>query len=128
VYDDIAGLPNGFETVIGERGVTLSGGQKQRISIARALIKRPDIILLDDCLSAVDARTENHIAATLREQCAGKTTIVITHRLYPALRFDKILVLEYGRLVDFGTPAEMLQRNAYYREMVSEQAVTSEEG
>jgi ATP-binding cassette subfamily B multidrug efflux pump len=128
VYDDIAGLPNGFETVIGERGVTLSGGQKQRISIARALIKRPDIILLDDCLSAVDARTENHIAATLREQCAGKTTIVITHRLYPALRFDKILVLEHGRLVDFGTPAELLQRSSYYREMVSEQAVTSEEG
>jgi ATP-binding cassette subfamily B multidrug efflux pump len=121
VYDDIAGLPKGFETVIGERGVTLSGGQKQRISIARALIKNPDIILLDDCLSAVDARTEHLIAQTLREHCAGKTTLVITHRLYPALRFDKILVLEHGRVADFGTPEELLRRNAYYRDMVSEQ-------
>lgn len=121
VYDDMMGLQEGFETVVGERGVTLSGGQKQRLSIARALIKNPSIVLLDDCLSAVDANTEHQIAETLKTQCAGKTTLVITHRIYTSLVFDKIIVLNHGEIAEFGSPEELFAQKGYYYEMVEQQ-------
>ena len=118
VYDDIVALPGGFDTQIGERGVTLSGGQKQRISIARALIKEPQIILLDDCLSAVDTKTEAEITGYLRRVCSDKTTIVVTHRLYASLNFDKILVLEHGKISAIGTHEELIYaKEGYYYEL-----------
>ncbi len=121
VYEDIMSLPKQFETIVGERGVTLSGGQKQRISIARALIKQPEIILLDDCLSAVDTKTEAKITNFLNENCANKTTIIITHRLYTALHFDKIIVLDKGQIAEIGTHEELLKNKGYYYEIYENQ-------
>jgi ATP-binding cassette subfamily B multidrug efflux pump len=123
VYDDIAGLTNGFDTLVGERGVTLSGGQKQRVSIARALIKRPDIVILDDCLSAVDTNTEKQILGYFNDALADKTTIIITHRIYSLLTFDKIIVLENGQIVEEGTHAELLERGGYYADMYESQSL-----
>ncbi len=121
VYDDIAGLTLGFDTRVGERGVTLSGGQKQRVSIARALIKRPDIILLDDCLSAVDTNTEQQILGYFNEALQDKTAIIITHRIYGHLKFDKIIVLEDGHIAEMGTHEELLANGGYYSEIVERQ-------
>ncbi|RME91932.1 MAG: ABC transporter ATP-binding protein [Bacteroidetes bacterium] len=123
VYDDIVGLTNGFDTLVGERGVTLSGGQKQRVSIARALIKRPDILILDDCLSAVDTDTEKQILGYFNEALADKTTIIITHRIYSLLTFDKIIVLEDGRIVEEGTHAELIEQGGYYADMYENQSL-----
>ena len=121
VYDDIVELSEGFETMVGERGVTLSGGQKQRVSIARALIKHPDIVILDDCLSAVDTNTEKLILGYLEEELASKTAIIITHRIYSLLQFDKIIVLEHGRIVEEGTHGELIENGAYYAELFERQ-------
>lgn len=121
VYKDIMNLPEQFDTVVGERGVTLSGGQKQRISIARALIKSPDMVLLDDCLSAVDTKTEAQITNYLNTACADKTTIIITHRLYAALEFDKIIVLDDGKIVEEGTHETLLEQGGYYAEIYEQQ-------
>lgn len=121
VYDDIMGLPQQFDTIVGERGITLSGGQKQRISIARALIKQPEIVLLDDCLSAVDTKTEAQITNYLTTACANKTTIIITHRLYAALQFDKIIVIDHGQIVENGTHEELIKKGGYYFEMYEKQ-------
>ncbi len=121
VYDDIAGLPLGFDTMVGERGVTLSGGQKQRVSIARALIKRPDIVILDDCLSAVDTNTEQQILGYFNESLGDKTAIIITHRIYGTLKFDKIIVLEDGHIAEAGTHEELLANGGYYSEIVERQ-------
>ena len=121
IYDEINELPEGFETMVGERGVTLSGGQKQRISIARALIKHPDIVLLDDCLSAVDTNTEKKILGYLSEDLAAKTAIIITHRIYSLLQFDKIIVLDQGRIVEEGTHEELLAKGGYYADMYERQ-------
>lgn len=126
VYDDIKGLPNGFETLVGERGVTLSGGQKQRVSIARALIKQPDIIILDDCLSAVDTNTERQILSYFNQALKDKTTLVITHRIYSLLSFDHIIVLDQGELVEHGTHEELLALKGYYADLYERQVV--EEG
>ncbi len=129
VYEDIMQLSEGFETAVGERGVTLSGGQKQRISIARALIKSPEIILLDDCLSAVDTRTEAEITTALKEVCADKTTIIITHRLYASLEFDKIIVLEQGEIIEEGTHEELIaNESGYYYELYEKQRMEELEG
>ncbi|MGK0391237.1 MAG: ATP-binding cassette subfamily B multidrug efflux pump [Maribacter sp.] len=127
VYEDIAGLPEGFNTIVGERGVTLSGGQKQRVSIARAFIKEPDIIILDDCLSAVDTTTEQKILGFLEGNLKDKTTIIITHRIYSLLDFDKIIVLEDGKVAEEGTHHELLEKGGFYSEMY-EQQKPQEEG
>ncbi len=121
IYDDIERLPEQFETMVGERGVTLSGGQKQRISLARALIKEPEIIILDDCLSAVDTTTEQTILSYLSGALSDKTAIIITHRIYRHLTFDKVIVLDEGRIVEQGTPADLMAAKGYYYEILTKQ-------
>ena len=118
VSKDINELPEKYETQVGERGVTLSGGQKQRISLARALIKNPDVILLDDSLSALDANTEHQILDHLDTDLKGKTCLIITHRISNQLEFDKVVVLEEGKVEHQGTHAEVVQVNEYYNKLV----------
>ena len=110
-----------YETLIGERGVTLSGGQKQRISIARALIKEPNLVIFDDCLSAVDARTEKEIIGNLYDYLKNKTAIIITHRIFSLFHFDKIVVLEDGEIVEQGTHEDLLALNGYYTSLYERQ-------
>ena len=121
VDQEIKSLSKQYDTVIGERGVTLSGGQKQRISIARALVKDPQIVIFDDCLSAVDAKTEKDILGNLYHFLKGKTSIVITHRIFSLFEFDKIIVLEDGKIVEQGTHQELLSRNGYYTYLYEQQ-------
>lgn len=123
VYEDIMDLSDQFQTMVGERGVTLSGGQKQRVSIARALIKKPDIVILDDCLSAVDTKTEKQILGYFQNALSDKTAIIITHRIYSLLQFDKIIVLDEGRIVEQGTHEELLQQNGYYTDLYEKQTI-----
>jgi ATP-binding cassette subfamily B protein len=123
VDTEIAGFANQYQTMIGERGVTLSGGQKQRISIARALIKNPGLVIFDDCLSAVDARTESEIASNLNSYLGDKTAIVITHRIFSLMKFNKIIVLDDGEIVEQGTHDELLAQNGYYAAMYNRQQV-----
>jgi ATP-binding cassette subfamily B protein len=118
---DIEGFSKGYETEIGERGVTLSGGQKQRISIARALMKDAPILIMDDCLSAVDARTEKEIIGNLQTYLEGKTSILITHRIFSLLNFDNIIVLEDGAIAEQGTHEELLQKKDLYYKMYQRQ-------
>ena len=127
VYDDIMRLPQGFETLVGERGVTLSGGQKQRISIARAFIRKPDIVLLDDCLSAVDTQTEQTILGYLSDALANRTAIIITHRIYNSLNFDKILVLDEGRIIEEGTHEMLLDKGGVYYDLFNQQSLQDEQ-
>jgi ATP-binding cassette subfamily B multidrug efflux pump len=122
VHGEIMRFPEKYETMIGERGVTLSGGQKQRISIARALIKQPNLVIFDDCLSAVDAKTEKEIIGNLNEYLQDKTAIIITHRIFSLFNFDKIVVLEDGEIVEMGTHKELLQiKNGYYAGLYARQ-------
>jgi len=126
IDSDIKELPEGYGTVVGERGVTLSGGQKQRISIARALIKRPDMIILDDCLSAVDTKTEQTILSFFETEFADRTTIIITHRIYSLLEFDQIIVLDEGRIVEMGNHHQLLDRKGYYADLYHKQSLEKE--
>ena len=121
VYDDIMDFPEGFDTPVGERGVTLSGGQKQRISIARALTKKPDLLILDDCLSAVDTKTEKEILSYFEKELTNKTAIIITHRIYSLLDFDKIIVLDNGKMVEQGRHEELLGLKGYYYDLFEQQ-------
>ena len=121
VKNDIETLPEKFETLVGERGVTLSGGQKQRISIARAFIKKPNIVILDDCLSAVDSNTEHQILSYLNEAIEDKTAIIITHRISGLINFDKIIALDQGKIIEEGTHEELLGQKGYYFNILEQQ-------
>jgi ATP-binding cassette subfamily B protein len=121
IASEIQTFPEKYETLIGERGVTLSGGQKQRISIARALIKEHEITVFDDCLSAVDAKTENEIIAHLYQYLHKKTAVIITHRIFSLFRFDKIVLLEDGAIAEQGTHQSLLAQNGLYAEMYRHQ-------
>jgi ATP-binding cassette subfamily B protein len=121
IASEIESFPEGFETMVGERGVTLSGGQKQRISIARALSKQPNVLLLDDCLSAVDTATEKEIQQNLDEVLAGKTALIITHRIFSLIHFDNIIVLDEGRVVEHGTHNELLRQEGLYAAIYEKQ-------
>ncbi|HEY6900837.1 MAG TPA: ABC transporter ATP-binding protein [Puia sp.] len=121
VEKEIEGFSDRYETMIGERGVTLSGGQKQRISIARGLIKDPEVIVFDDCLSAVDAKTEKEILGNLYQYLKHKTAIIITHRIFSLFDFDRIVVLEEGRIVETGTHQELIVLNGYYTYLYEQQ-------
>jgi ATP-binding cassette subfamily B protein len=127
VERDILGFREGFDTMVGERGVTLSGGQKQRISIARGLIKDPNLLVFDDCLSAVDARTEKEIIGNLYAYMKDKTAVIITHRIFALFDFDKIIVLDDGRIVETGTHNDLLALNGYYAELYARQQSGEEE-
>ena len=121
IHKEIEHFREGYSTMIGERGVTLSGGQKQRISIARALIKDPRIVIFDDCLSAVDARTEKEIIGNLYQYLDNKTAIIITHRIFSLFAFDKIIVIDDGRIVEQGTHSQLLEMKGYYADMYARQ-------
>ncbi len=121
VEKEIAQFSGQYDTMVGERGVTLSGGQKQRISIARALIKDPAIVVFDDCLSAVDAKTEKEIINSLNEYLDKKTAIIITHRIFSLLTFDKIVVIDKGRIVEEGTHEQLFALGGYYSELYNRQ-------
>ncbi|MEO5905113.1 MAG: ABC transporter ATP-binding protein, partial [Saprospiraceae bacterium] len=127
VYDDIVSFPDGFNTRIGERGITLSGGQKQRISIARALIRQPQVVVLDDCLSAVDTHTEHVIVDFLNRELASKTAVIITHRIVGILEYDRVIVLDKGRVVEQGTHEELTQLQGLYYELWQQQLISSVE-
>ncbi|MBS1656281.1 MAG: ABC transporter ATP-binding protein, partial [Bacteroidetes bacterium] len=121
IHKEIMGFSHQYETMIGERGVTLSGGQKQRISIARSLIKNPNLVIFDDCLSAVDAKTEKEILSNLGQYLKDKTAIIITHRIFSLFSFDKIVVLDEGEMVEQGTHQDLLSRKGYYAELYARQ-------
>lgn len=121
VHENIITFNEQYETVLGERGITLSGGQKQRVSIARALIKNAPILLLDDCLSAVDTETEETILNNLLAYCKDKTTIIVSHRVSSAKNADQIIILEEGKIIEQGTHNQLLDKNGYYKELYLKQ-------
>lgn len=126
LYDNIINFPLGFDTKLGERGITLSGGQKQRVSIARAIAREPKILILDDSLSAVDTKTENAILNSLKKIMEGRTSIIISHRVSSAKLADKIIVLDDGKVIEQGTNASLLAANGVYRELYNKQLQTDE--
>jgi ATP-binding cassette subfamily B protein len=123
---DIESFPEGYETLVGERGITLSGGQKQRTAIARALIRNPRILILDDALSSVDTHTEDKILNHLRDVMTGRTTIFISHRVSTVRNADRIAVLHGGRIVELGTHDELLALNGYYSDLYNKQLLEEE--
>ena len=127
VYNEIEQLNNKFETLIGERGTTLSGGQKQRVAISRAIIKKPSIFVFDDCLSAVDAKTEQSILSNLNAYIKEKTAVFITHRIFYSFKFDLIVYLNEGQIAEIGTHESLLAKNGLYAELYRIQKTQSEQ-
>ncbi len=123
---DVATFSQGLETVIGERGITLSGGQKQRTAIARALVREPHILLLDDSLSAVDTQTEEKILRALREIRKGRTVLIVSHRVSSVKDADHIVVLDEGRIVERGTHDALIVKNGYYADLYRRQTIEEE--
>jgi ABC-type multidrug transport system fused ATPase/permease subunit len=123
---DIADLPQGFDTLVGERGVTLSGGQRQRSCIARALARNPRVLILDDALSAVDTETEAKLMGTLRDAGVGRTVVLAAHRLATVRHADQILALSEGRVEALGTHDELLERSDWYRQTWERQQMEQE--
>jgi ATP-binding cassette subfamily B protein len=116
-HEFIMGFPDGYETIVGERGVTLSGGQRQRIAIARAFLTDPRILLIDDSTSAIDSNTEDQIQRAMRRILKGRTTLLITHRLNQIMRADRILVLQNGALIAQGSHESLLETSQLYRQL-----------
>lgn len=127
VLDDIMEMPDGFDTLVGEKGISLSGGQKQRLAMARAMILNPDILMLDDSLSAVDAKTEYAIIENIKKNRKGKTTIITAHRLSAIVHADLILVLDHGQIVERGTHEELIENKAWYYDTYMMQQLEREE-
>ncbi|GAA4240954.1 ABC transporter ATP-binding protein [Winogradskyella damuponensis] len=121
VHKNIIDFNKGYDTILGERGITLSGGQKQRVSIARAIIKKPDILLFDDCLSAVDTETEEKILKNLVKLTKDKTTIIVSHRVSSAKNADTIIVLEDGKIIESGNHESLINTDGYYKELYTKQ-------
>ncbi len=126
VHDNIVDFTKGYDTILGERGVTLSGGQKQRVSIARAIIKNPKILIFDDCLSAVDTETEEKILANLERVSKNKTTFIISHRVSSAKNADKIIVLDHGKITQQGTHNQLIDKDGYYKDLYEQQLLEKE--
>ena len=126
LYDSVMEFPNQLKTILGERGITLSGGQKQRLSIARAIVKNPRLLILDDCLSAVDTKTENTILNNLKKVMTGRTTIIISHRVSSAKLADKIIVLDDGRIIESGTYEDLMAQESTFRQLYERQLITKE--
>ncbi|MDO9039516.1 MAG: ATP-binding cassette domain-containing protein, partial [Lutibacter sp.] len=126
IHHNIIEFNEGYNTFVGERGVTLSGGQKQRVSIARALIKEPEILILDDCLSAVDTETEEVILNNLFKISHDKTTIIVSHRISSVKNADSILVLEKGKVIQQGSHTELIKIDGYYKELYEQQLLEKE--
>ncbi|WGF92683.1 ABC transporter ATP-binding protein [Aequorivita marisscotiae] len=126
VHKNIIGFSKGYDTVLGERGISLSGGQKQRVSIARALIKDPQILLFDDCLSAVDTETEEEILQNLYKISKNKTTLIVSHRISSVKNANKIIVLENGKIIQNGTHNELVNSEGYYKELYAKQLLEKE--
>lgn len=121
IHEDILAMPEGYDTLVGERGVSLSGGQKQRISIARALITNPELLILDDALSAVDAKTEEAILSALKKERSDQTTIIAAHRISSVMHAEEVIVIDDGEIVERGNHAELIQLNGWYKEMYEKQ-------
>ncbi|GEQ32703.1 hypothetical protein B795N_05850 [Marinilactibacillus psychrotolerans] len=121
IHNDILNLPDGYDTQVGERGVSLSGGQKQRISIARSIITNPELMILDDSLSAVDAKTEESILSGLKEKRQKQTTIIAAHRISSVMHAEEIMVVEDGTIVERGTHEQLLKFGGWYKDMYRQQ-------
>ncbi|MBU3013001.1 ABC transporter ATP-binding protein/permease [Polaribacter vadi] len=126
IHSNISDFKNGYNTILGERGVTLSGGQKQRVSIARAIIKNPKILIFDDCLSAVDTETEEKILSNLEKVSKNKTTFIISHRVSSAKNADKIIVLDDGKIIQQGTHNQLITQEGYYKHLYEQQLLEKE--
>jgi ATP-binding cassette subfamily B protein len=127
LHENISHFPKGYQTRLGERGITLSGGQKQRVSIARAIARNPKILVLDDCLSAVDTKTENAILSSLKGIMKERTSIIISHRVSSAKLADRIIMLDDGKILEEGSHADLIKRNGAYRELYEKQLVAETE-
>ena len=125
LHQDVVAFEHGYNTMLGERGVNLSGGQRQRLAIARAVAADPAVLILDDCLSAVDSKTEESILNNLRKVFAGRTGIIVSHRVRAVRDCDQIIVLEHGRVAERGTHEELLENDGYYAQIAEEQTRAS---